>query len=378
MARQRLSSTPKARRTRSPAKTTSSAQGTNRLTTASARNTRPRHSLRDILTVVSGIGLLKILKTGLPKLDVGAPVPGNRTAPATTQKTPSASSAAKAARVSWTDVLKQLYARFSKDRVMAVAAGVTFYALLSIFPAIAAFVSLYGLLGDPGKIQGYLDTMKDILPGGAIEVVSDQVKRIASKGGGALGFGLIIGLATALWSANAGVKAMFDALNIVYEAEEKRSFIALNLRSLTFTIGTIAFLLIALTAIIGIPLALSYIGFGPILDWVVRLGRWPALLGAVILMLALLYRYGPCRDTGPWRWITPGSAIAALLWLLASAGFSWYAANFGSYNETYGTLGAAIGLMTWLWISINIVLVGGEINSQLEERVEPEKAKAQP
>ena len=188
----------------------------------------------------------------------------------------------------------------------------------------------------------------------------------------------MIGLATALWSANAGVKAMFDALNIVYEAAEKRSFVALNLRSLAFTIGTIAFLLIALTAIIGIPLALSYIGFGPILDWVVWLGRWPALLGAVILMLALLYRYGPCRDTGPWRWITPGSAIAAFLWLLASAGFSWYAANFGSYNETYGTLGAAIGLMTWLWISINIVLVGGEINSQLEERVEPEKAKAQP
>ena len=338
----------------------------------------PHNSLRDIFVVVSGIGLLKILKIGLPKLDLGASAAGKQTASVTTQRVSPASREDKAARVSWMDVLKQLYARFSKYRVMSVAAGVTFYALLSIFPALAAFVSLYGLLGDPGKIQGYLDTMKDLLPGGALDVISDQVKRITSKGGGALGLGLILGLATAIWSANAGVKAMFDALNIVYEAEEKRGFIALNLRSLIFTIGTIGFLIIALTAIIGIPLALSYIGFGPLLDWVVWLGRWPALLGAVILMLALLYRYGPCRDTGQWRWITPGSAIAALLWLIASAGFSWYAANFGSYNETYGTLGAAIGLMTWLWISINIVLLGGEINSQLEERIEPEKAKAQP
>ena len=376
MTRQRLSSSPKDPRTRSPENMTR-VRERGRMATGSARKTHPRHSVRDIFIVASGMGLLRVLKSALPMLDLVASAAGKKTAPAALKVDPT-SAGSKIARVSWTDVLKQLYVRFTKDRVMAVAAGVTFYALLSIFPAIAAFVSLYGLIGDPGKIQGYLDTMKDVLPGGAIEVVSDQVKRIASKGGGALGLGLIIGLATALWSANAGVKAMFDALNIVYEAEEKRSFVALNLRSLAFTIGTIAFLLIALTAIIGIPLALSYIGFGPILDWVVWLGRWPALLGAVILMLALLYRYGPCRDTGPWRWITPGSAIAALLWLLASAGFSWYAANFGSYNETYGTLGAAIGLMTWLWISINIVLVGGEINSQLEERVEPEKAKAQP
>src|SRR4051794_39974434 len=377
MARQRLSSNPRDPKTRSPESRTG-ARAINHSTTGSARKTRPHHSVRDMLILLSGMGLLKVLRSAAPMLDVAAPAGGKQTPPAAAQNFAPASSTSKAARVSWTDVLKQLYARFSKDRVMAVAAGVTFYTLLSIFPAIAAFVSLYGLLGNPGKIQGYLDTMKDVLPGGAIEVISEQVKRIASKGGGALGLGLIIGLATALWSANAGVKAMFDALNIVYQAEEKRSFFALNLRSLTFTIGSIAFLLIALTAIIGIPLAVSYIGFGPILDWVVRLGRWPALLGAVILMLALLYRYGPCRDTGQWRWITPGSAIAALLWLLASAGFSWYAANFGSYNETYGTLGAAIGLMTWLWISINIVLLGGEINSQLEERIEPEKAKAQP
>lgn len=253
MARQRFSSKVKDIRTRSPERMMSSARGTNRVTEASAPRTPSHHRVRDYFIVLSGMGLLKVLRSALPKLALAPSATGKQTPPATTRKTASASGGAKAARVSWIDVLKQLYVRFSKDRVMAVAAGVTFYALLSIFPAIAAFVSLYGLIGDPGKIQGYLDTMKDVLPGGAIEIISDQVKRIASKGGGALGLGLIIGLATALWSANAGVKAMFDALNMVYEAEEKRSFFALNLRSLAFTIGTVAFLLIALTAIIGIP-----------------------------------------------------------------------------------------------------------------------------
>jgi hypothetical protein len=177
------------------------------MATGSARKTHPRDSVRDIFIVASGMGLLRVLKSAAPMLDMVASAAGKKTAPANV-KVDRTSAESKIARVSWTDVLKQLYARFTKDRVMAVAAGVTFYALLSIFPAIAAFVSLYGLIGDPGKIQGYLDSMKDVLPGGAIEVVSDQVKRIASKGGGALGLGLMIGLATALWSANAGVKAM--------------------------------------------------------------------------------------------------------------------------------------------------------------------------
>lgn len=268
----------------------------------------------------------------------------------------------------WKDILWRVYERFNSDRVLSISAGVTFYTLLSIFPGIAAFVSLYGLFADAGTIQTHLNSLAGVLPGGALEIIADQVKRIASKGGGTLGLSFFIGLATSLWSANAGIKAIFDALNIVYEEDEKRSFIGLNLRSLTFTMGAILFLLAALGGIVVVPVVLNLIGLGGIAEWLIWILRWPALLAGVVFGLALLYRYGPSRDEAQWRWITPGSTIAAIFWLAASMLFSWYVANFGSYNETYGSLGAAIGFMTWIWLSTIIVLVGAEINAEMEHQ----------
>ena len=251
---------------------------------------------------------------------------------------------------------------------MAVAAGVTFYALLALFPAVAALVSIYGLFADPATIQEHLNTLSGVLPGGALEVVGEQVKRIASKGGGALGFGFVFGLAVSLWSANAGMKAVFDALNIVYDEEEKRSFVRLNLQSLAFTLGAIAFLILAARRHRGdpdrpqLPRPRQRLGMAHLL------GRWPLLLVIVVLGLAVLYRYGPSRDTAQWRWVTPGSLVAAGLWLVASLLFSWYASNFGSYNETYGSLGAVIGFMTWIWLSAIVVLLGAEINAETEHQ----------
>lgn len=271
----------------------------------------------------------------------------------------------------WTAILKQLMDRFVNDRVMSVAAGVTFYGLLALFPALGALVSLYALVADPTTIQQQLNSLGSILPGGATEIIGDQIKRIASKGGGTLGFGFIAGLAISLWSANSGVKAMFDALNIVYNEKEKRGFIRLNLVSLLFTLGMIVFMIVALSGIVVLPVVLNFVGMASAGKWLTSLARWPILLGAVVLALAALYRWGPCRPDAHWRWLTPGSAIAAVLWVVASAGFSYYAANFGSYNETYGTLGAAIGMMTWMWISINVVLLGGEINAQIESQSKP-------
>ena len=268
----------------------------------------------------------------------------------------------------WKDILWRVYEQFQHDRVMAVAAGVTFYALLALFPAVAALVSIYGLFADPATIQEHLNTLSGVLPGGALEVVGEQVKRIASKGGGALGFGFVFGLAVSLWSANAGMKAVFDALNIVYDEEEKRSFVRLNLQSLAFTLGAIAFLILAVGGIVAIPIVLNFLGLGSGLEWLIFLGRWPLLLVIVVLGLAVLYRYGPSRDTAQWAWVTPGSLVAAGLWLVASLLFSWYASNFGSYNETYGSLGAVIGFMTWIWLSAIVVLLGAEINAETEHQ----------
>ena len=266
----------------------------------------------------------------------------------------------------WKDILWRTYEEFGQDRIMAVAAGVTYYALLAIFPAIAALVSIYGLFADPATIQGHLDALSGVLPSGAMDIVREQVTRIATAGGGKLGLGFLIGLVLSLWSANAGMKAMFDALNIVYDEEEKRSFLKLNLESLAFTVGAIAFLLLALAGIVVLPVILAFVGLGSGIEWLLALARWPILLACVVLGLSILYRYGPSRDKAEWKWVTPGGLVAAVLWLVGSMLFSWYVANFGSYNETYGSLGAVIGFMTWMWIS-GIVVVA-EMNAEMEHQ----------
>jgi membrane protein len=268
----------------------------------------------------------------------------------------------------WKDVLWRVYEEFGKDRIMSVAAGVTYYALLALFPAIAALVSIYGLFADPVTIQEHLNALSGILPGGALDIIREQVTRIAAQGGGTLGVSFVIGLAVSLWSANAGMKAIFDALNIVYDEDEKRGFFALNLQSLGFTLGAIVFLLLAVIGIVVLPIVLNFIGLGSGVEWILSLARWPILLAAVVLGLAVLYRYGPSRDRADWKWVTPGGIAAAVLWLVVSMLFSWYVSNFGSYNETYGSLGAVIGFMTWIWLSTVVVLCGAEVNAETEHQ----------
>ena len=228
--------------------------------------------------------------------------------------------------------------------MFSVAAGVTFYALLAIFPAIAAFVSLYGLVADATTINQHLALLSGVLPAGAIEIIGEQVKSLTSKAGSTLGFAFFFGLAISLWSANAGMKAMFDALNVVYDEDEKRGFIKLKLQALLFTLGALLFLLLALAAVAVIPVVLKLFPFARLVEQLLSILRWPILAGGVLLGLAVLYRYGPSRDTADWRWVTWGSAIAALLWIVGSMGFSWYVANFGNYNETYGSLGVCLPL----------------------------------
>ena len=268
----------------------------------------------------------------------------------------------------WKDILWRVYEEFGKDRITSVAAGVTYYALLAIFPAIAALVSIYGLFADPATIQEHLNALSGVMPGGALDIVREQVTRISSQGSGTLGFSFVIGLVISLWSANAGMKAVFDALNIVYDEEEKRSFFWLNVQSLAFTLGAIAFVLIALAGIVVLPIVLDYVGLGSSMEWLLSLARWPVLLIAVVAGLAILYRYGPSRDKASWKWVTPGGIVAAVLWLAASMLFSWYVSNFGSYNKTYGSLGAVVGFMTWIWISSIVVLTGAEINAEVEHQ----------
>jgi membrane protein len=268
----------------------------------------------------------------------------------------------------WKDILLRVYSNISEHRVLALAAGMTYYSLLAIFPAIAALVAVYGLFADPTAITRHLDQISGILPGGALDVARDQLTRVASKGSGTLGTTFVIGLAISLWSANAAMKSLFDTLNIVYGEKEKRGFLKLNAVSLFFTLAGIVFVLAALGAVVVIPVVLNFVGLSNFADLMLRIARWPAMFVAVALALALIYRYGPSREAPQWRWITWGSAVAAVLWLAASALFSWYAASFGKFNETYGSLGAVIGFMTWLWISAIVILLGAELDAEMEHQ----------
>jgi membrane protein len=268
----------------------------------------------------------------------------------------------------WKDVLLRVWKNIGKDRVIVVAAGVTFYSVLALFPAIAALVALYGLFADPSTITSHLDSIGGFVPGGAIEVIRDQITRVASQGRTTLGLTFLAGLAASLWSANAGIKSLFDALNLVYNEPEKRSFIWLNILSLTFTVLTIGFALVSMGVMVVVPIVLNFIGLGGATELVIKIARWPALLIVVTLALAFLYRYGPSREKPQWRWITWGSAVAAVSWLVISLLFSWYAENFGNYNKTYGSLGAIIAFMFWIWLSIIVVLIGAELNAETEHQ----------
>ena len=268
----------------------------------------------------------------------------------------------------WKDILWRVYGNVSDHRILALAAGMTYYSILAIFPALAALVAIYGLFTDPASIAKHLDVVSGFIPGGAAEVAREQLTRVASKGDSTLGFTFAIGLIISLWSANAAMKALFDTLNIVYGEQEKRGLLKLNAMSLGFTLAAIAFILSALAAVVVIPVILEYLGLSNAADLLIRIARWPAMFLALAIGLSFIYRFGPSREAPRWRWITWGSAAATIMWIVASALFSFYAENFGTFNETYGSLGAAIGFMTWLWISAIAILLGAELNAEMEHQ----------
>ena len=268
----------------------------------------------------------------------------------------------------WKDILWRTYQQLNEDRLLAVAAGVVFYGLLALFPGITALVSLYGLFAKASTINEHLSLLAGFLPGGAIDIIQEHVNRLVSKGDAKLSFGFVFGLGVALWSANAGMKAIMDALNVVYDEKEKRGFIKLNLVSLAFTLTGIAATLLALGAVVVVPVALSYFGLGSIGAILLNVLRWPLLLALIILGLAVLYRFGPSRREPRWQWLSVGSVFAAIAWLVSSGLLSWYLSNFANYDATYGSLGAGIGLMMWMWVSAIVILFGAELNSEIEHQ----------
>lgn len=266
-------------------------------------------------------------------------------------------------------VAKSTFRQIGDDRVTSVSGGVTFFGLLSLFPAITAFVSLYGLWADPSTIQSHLELIEPLLPESSLEIIRAQVVSIASASTGALSLAGVIALLVAFYSANGGMKALLSALNVAFFQRETRGIVRLNLVAMCFTIGGLAMIALMLAVIAVVPMLLRLLPIGWGAETILAVIRWPLMLGLLIAALAAVYRWGPAAPKSRWRWISPGAVFAGLALVATSMLFSWYAVNFGNYNETYGSLGAVVALMTWLWLNATIVLVGAEINSELERHL---------
>lgn len=266
----------------------------------------------------------------------------------------------------WKDILVRTFKEFGDDQIPLIAAGVTFYCLLALFPGIGAFVALYGLFADVADAQRHLQALAVVLPGGAISLIGDQLVRAAAARSGGLSLAFLVSLGVAVWSANGAMKAIITGLNIAYEERERRGVVGKILIPLAFTVATILFAILAIgLATLGAALE-AYLGREAALLYNALLAV--GLFAAFAVALGLLYRFGPSRRWVRWRWITWGSGLAALAWLAMSAGFTFYVAHFGNYDRTYGALGAVIGFMTWTWLSAQVVLLGAELNSEIEHQ----------
>jgi len=268
----------------------------------------------------------------------------------------------------WKDILWRVYQSINEDRVMLTAAGVTYYLLLSLVPTLSAFVSIYGLFADRRTVLEHVNMLAGIVPGGGIELIREQLTRLTAEGQGALGVTLLISLAIALWSASAGVKSMFEAMNVAYREQEKRNFFFQQFLALAFTFGGFLAGLLVISAVVILPSILSLLRVGTGVEWVIRIGGYLVMLAVMMLGLAALYRWGPSREQAKWRWVSPGTILSVLMSIVVSVLFSWYVSNFGNYNATYGSLGALIGFLTWVWLSATIIIIGGELNSEVEHQ----------
>ncbi len=265
----------------------------------------------------------------------------------------------------WRDILWRTLKEFNKDNILSVGGGVTFFALLALFPGLAAFVALYGLFADFNDAVKQIEALAAVVPHDAVVFIGAQMIRIAEERGSTLSVAFVVTLALSLWSANGGMKAFLNGLNIAYGETEKRGFVKLTLHSLAFTVGGLLLLLLAVIMVVLLPVALPVLDdAGPLLSVL----RWPGMVILMMLVLGVVYRYGPSREHARWRWVTWGSVAAAVLWVAASLAFSWYMSNLAHYDRTYGSFGAVAGAMTWLWMSVVIVLFGAELNAEIEHQ----------
>lgn len=268
----------------------------------------------------------------------------------------------------WWDILLRVKDEVANDNIGLISAGVAFYFLLAVFPMITAFLSIYGLVFDPDQARNQLEALAGVLPSQAHDLLTQQAAQLTQGSASSLGFGAVFSILLALWSARKGTTAMTIALNIVYDENDERNFFQQIVLSFSLTVGLILFFVVSLAFVAVAPVVLQVMGLGSVAETALNILRWPILGLLAVVALSVMYRICPDRDSPKWRWLTPGAVLAVVLWLITSALFSWYVSSFGSYNETYGSIGAVIILLFWFYLTAYVFLVGAEINAEMEHQ----------
>jgi membrane protein len=268
----------------------------------------------------------------------------------------------------WFAILRRVKAEVKEDNVTLLAAGVAFYAMLAIFPAIIAVVTVYGMVADPNQIESQVGEFAERLPAGADELLTEQLRNVTQAGRQSLSIGLAVSLLAVLWAASGGVQGLVKGLNLVYDERESRGFLKLRGLSLLLTLGAIVVAVVALALITVFPAVIDDLGLGQAGELAASIARWVVLALLVLVALAVVYRLAPDRASPRWRWVSWGAVVALVVWLLGSVGFSWYVDNFGKYNQTYGALASVIVLLLWLFLSAFAVLLGAELDAETERQ----------
>lgn len=268
----------------------------------------------------------------------------------------------------WRDVFWRVIEGYTRDRIAPNAAGAAFYLIFAIVPTLAALVALFGLVADAAVLSEQLDDLEGFLPTGMIELIAQELDRLIAAQTNRLSITFAVSIAIALYIINAAVLGLFDALNVIYGEEEKRPLHLLYARSLLFTLATLIFAFVLINVVVGVPIVLGYLPIGVLAQWLIAISPAAILFLVANVGIAALYRYGPSRTTARWRWISPGSLTASAVWLVASAGFSYYVSNLTDFSATYGSLGTIAAAMMWTWISTVILLIGAEVDAELEHQ----------
>lgn len=278
----------------------------------------------------------------------------------------------------WLDILWRVRQSLVSDRVTLLAAGIAFYSLLSLFPAIAAIISLWALVFDPQEMTRQIGEIGRYLPPEVASLIDEQARKVGESTGTGLSLTALSSVVVAMFVASKGVQGIITGLNAVYGEKGKRGLISRLLVVAAMTVGLIMLTLISIAFVAFFPLAIAMLGLDSTLVNLIGLLRWPVLLLVMMLTIAVLYRFGPNRTAPRWQWVSVGTVTAILLWLLGSGGLSLYVSQVANLGELYGSLGAVVVLMLWFWLSAFVVLLGAEINSEMERQTRRDTTTGEP